>query len=90
MHNDAITDDALRAWVQDAGGNEVQRVLLAGGVVDGVPRVGTALSVGWPQDTPVRKSDAPRARETAVARARRKHAGSDSGCWRAWQRATMS
>ena len=43
VHNHAVSNDALRARVQDARGNEVQRVLFASGVVNGVTRVGPAL-----------------------------------------------
>ena len=45
MDDDAIADDALRAAVQDARRNEVQLVLVALRVIDGMPRICAALSM---------------------------------------------
>ena len=44
VHDDAVAHDAQALLVQDARGNEVQRVLLAAVVVDGVARVRAALA----------------------------------------------
>ena len=90
MHDHAVADDALRAWVEDAGGDEVQRVLFASGVVDGVPRVGAALNaVAAAVRQSVVAQKARRAR-AARRRTRAKRESFDSGCRRTWQRATMS
>jgi hypothetical protein len=43
VDDDAVADDAAGTGVQDAGGDEVQLVLGASVIVDGVARVGAAL-----------------------------------------------
>ena len=66
VHNHAVSDDALRARVQDARGNEVQRVLFACGVINGVSRVCAALQTRRAEVRAVRDSapilQAPRSR----------------------------
>ena len=49
VDDDAVADHALRAGVQDAARHQVQRVLRAGRVVDGVPRVRATLRQNRPR-----------------------------------------